>query len=315
MTLAVGSGVLTLAAAVKNKEVKMDMNVGPTANLNITLGSGNRPISEQPIVFIMVGMTGHGKSTSANSLSGTDHFKASDRAKSETSKVSSLLFRAQGQEFRVLDMPGFMDTNMSKDEIQKQLAICGHEAQGFVSAIVIVLKDGRATGEVQQVISYVKQQFGEEALQKFGILLFTDSTREPHDFKVDAQELPKDNEWRKLVLSVPIHRIVSLQNTYPFYGYPTFVRQKKNVLGTITSCYQENATSAQNFVDCEAFRVKNLKDEETRRQIEFDSLRKQLKKAEEEKKKLEEEKKKAEKESNYLQSMISKMQSEKCTIM
>jgi len=62
----------------------------------------------------MIGLTGHGKSSTANSISGQEKFKVSNSTESETSFVTGILTRWQGRKEEdpiiVLDTPGLGDS-------------------------------------------------------------------------------------------------------------------------------------------------------------------------------------------------------------
>jgi predicted GTPase len=62
----------------------------------------------------MIGLTGHGKSSTANSICGQEKFTVSAGTESETDSVAGLLARWQGlkeeEPVIVLDTPGFGDS-------------------------------------------------------------------------------------------------------------------------------------------------------------------------------------------------------------
>jgi len=71
-------------------------------------------MSEKIRVSVAIGVSGHGKSSTANSLVGHKAFKTSSSLKSETSEVTGVLARWRGMQGEepiiVIDTPGFGDS-------------------------------------------------------------------------------------------------------------------------------------------------------------------------------------------------------------
>jgi len=284
MGLAAGGGVILIGCgtgAVELSEISLQLQpVGSPVTIGGTVGMNSRVTgssSEEaiPITVVMIGMTGHGKSESGNTLIGKKWFGASNSSKSCTAEVARKTFRYKGIDYLAIDLPGFEDTNHTIDDIQKQLALVAHHAKGHVHALVIVHRRGRATKEVQKVIDYVVQQFGEEALLKYGVLVLTDTTECGDDIRLDVRDLPEANLYRQLVLSLPRERVMTLQNAY-FSEFYRRSLQRNAILQQIRSIYATNEKSLvgapNGHLDCEAFRKKRLEDEETRLKEQIQNL-------------------------------------------
>lgn len=227
--------------------------------------------------IVILGGSGHGKSHTGNTLCRMNAFETSNELASKTKKVTeSGPFEFGGARFNVLDTPGFFDTAMDLDEIQKRLVVIGNYASHGISAIVIVT-NGRATAQNQKVLNYVSQQFGADAFKKYGILLFTQSDKEAHELHHEIQSLPGDNEYKKLALSLPKERLFSLPSASKsgwFSRWKSVIRkeeeQRKQILNTVLEIYRQATSTGQGRLDCEDFRLRRIKADE---QILLESFR------------------------------------------
>ena len=90
----------------------------------------------------MIGVTGTGKSATANSLIGTEYFKTSAAAQSETDSVQGVLRNWLGQPEKgpviVLDTPGMGDSR-NKDTGHIAQIVSRLKQVGYVNTFVIVL--------------------------------------------------------------------------------------------------------------------------------------------------------------------------------
>ena len=256
-----------------------------SSSWSVKTGSCSDAGKQFPLSFVVIGMTGHGKSSSANTISGTEVFSTSCNAKSETWSIKSHEFQFRGRQFRVIDMPGFLDTHHSLDDIQRQLALVANESGGKVVAIVVVLRRGRATPDVHKVATYVGQQFGAHVLHRHAILLFTDTFESGSTIWLDAQDLPKADVYRQFVLGMPRERVLALQNkvSWPSEWWNQF-QQRQAVLSTLQLIYEQNTLAVDDakaqtaFLQCEQFRKKILQDEEARKARELEQIKQELEK-------------------------------------
>ena len=90
----------------------------------------------------MIGVTGHGKSTTANTLIGYEYFKSSPDIKSETSEVRGVLgnwFGEQSQRsLMITDTPGLGDSESRDTEHITQM-VQGLKTIGYVHCFLIVI--------------------------------------------------------------------------------------------------------------------------------------------------------------------------------
>ncbi|XP_005110990.1 GTPase IMAP family member 7 [Aplysia californica] len=136
------------------------------------------PGSDDSIDLFLIGKTGHGKSSSGNSILGREAFHVSDNTESDTYDVQVGWARRDGRKVKVVDGPGIGDTRMQRgDAVQKMVQDMG---QGIVQcprgfhALLLVLKYGnRFTEEEFGTIEFLKSLFGPAFVKDFCILVFT----------------------------------------------------------------------------------------------------------------------------------------------
>ena len=90
----------------------------------------------------LIGVTGHGKSSTANSLVGQKYFKASQNLQSETADVKGLVTHACGninnEKLIVIDTPGFGDSKgRDTDHIAKM--VINLKIIGYVHTFIITI--------------------------------------------------------------------------------------------------------------------------------------------------------------------------------
>ncbi|CAL1540021.1 unnamed protein product [Lymnaea stagnalis] len=132
--------------------------------------------SVRPFVnLVLLGKTGHGKSSTGNSIIGREEaFKRSDATVSETKMCTLQCFMRGDTLVRVVDTPGLLDTQEPTEstlsEIGQAMSLC----PGGFSAIIFVMRYGtRFTEEEKQVFITLKQYFGENILRDFGVIVMT----------------------------------------------------------------------------------------------------------------------------------------------
>ena len=89
----------------------------------------------------MIGCTGHGKSTTANSICGAKHFSVSGGTESETSSFDAVLTRWENKQnedpFIAIDTPGLGDSR-NRDTKNIALMVNGLKEIGYVSSFGIL---------------------------------------------------------------------------------------------------------------------------------------------------------------------------------
>lgn len=112
-------------------------------------------------VIVLVGITGAGKSSTANTLAGRtersgDRFELSNSVVSVTSSAAFRDYDFMGQSWRVIDTPGLKDTNSSQQDTLDELARIAEFAPHGVSAFIVVIPHGRFTEENSLAVQHLR---------------------------------------------------------------------------------------------------------------------------------------------------------------
>ncbi|XP_010776174.1 GTPase IMAP family member 7-like isoform X2 [Notothenia coriiceps] len=122
--------------------------------------------------IVILGKTGVGKSSLANTIFGEELFKAISSAKSGTSKCQAETRSVNGRSITLIDTPGFFDTDKSEEELKSEIIRCIIECAPGPHAFLIVFKVEKYTVQEEAVIKKISQFFSEEVF-KYATVLFT----------------------------------------------------------------------------------------------------------------------------------------------
>ncbi|CAE7365931.1 IAN10 [Symbiodinium sp. CCMP2592] len=154
------------------------------------------------LVYALVGKAGHGKSSTANSLSVSEHFLADDSLESVTSSVSSLEYAAvTGQTFLCFDLPGAVDPKLTLPELAA-LSRKGLDSLAFVIRCM--------TDEALAAISQIEVLFGQD-VWAHAVIVFTHCTCDLDKLKSDLTRLGDDHVLNK-VIQKSNNRVAKIDN-------------------------------------------------------------------------------------------------------
>jgi predicted GTPase len=149
----------------------------PTAFKNDFSTLAQQNLMKKYASICLLGVTGHGKSFTANTLIGGDYFKVSCHTESETSEVKGAVRNFRGVKSNppviVIDTPGIGDSK-GRDTQHIAKMVFSLKRVGYVNTFLIAVnsEDPRMNDQLQQTLSLFQQMFGNDFF-KNAIICFT----------------------------------------------------------------------------------------------------------------------------------------------
>lgn len=183
----------------------------------------------QVVVLVLSGITGHGKSTLGNALTEQENFRVSSGLSSETKCVKHEDMVLDGKKYRVIDTPGFNDTDLPTEENWTRFAECADLAPAGIDVFLHVVEWGRFNEEKARALRCLQEVAGEGCTSHV-LLVFS---KAPPDFHRQIVEAKGQNENLKRALeSVPFFTGVNCSGTEMKEAKQTIMAKVQSLIET-----------------------------------------------------------------------------------
>ncbi len=133
--------------------------------------------------IVIIGKTGAGKSSLANTIFGEELFKVGHTFNSFVRKCQTETKSVNGRSITLTDTPGFYDVSGSVESMNPEIVRCITACSSQPHAFLIVLKVERFTEHEQEIIKNLQQYFSEDVF-KYATVVFTHGDQLPQGMTI-----------------------------------------------------------------------------------------------------------------------------------
>uniref|UniRef100_A0A665WSG0 AIG1-type G domain-containing protein n=1 Tax=Echeneis naucrates TaxID=173247 RepID=A0A665WSG0_ECHNA len=166
---------------------------------------------QEPRRIVILGKTGAGKSSLANTIFGDEVFDISHAADSGTTNCQSETRSVYNRRITLVDTPGFFDTDRAEEELKAEILRCITECAPGPHAFLILLKVEKFTVHENAVVEKILEYFSEEAF-KYAAVVFTHGDQLLQGETI--QDFVQKNEKLNEVVGKCGHRCHVIDNKY-----------------------------------------------------------------------------------------------------